>query len=192
MPDASLLLIKKLLRVFIIRRIEMDMPNSHQSKSTEYGVQDFLPLIVIVSMILLFTATKQVMYGLSLPHAMTDFMGAFFGVFGLFKLMNLSGFVEAYRMYDIVAKRSVVYAYMYPFIEVGLGIAYLGRYQLTVVNVVTAILMVVSSIGVAQEIAKKRDIACACLGVVFKLPMTYVTLAEDVLMGVMALIMLFV
>ena len=87
---------------------------------------------------------------------------------------------------------TIVYAYAYPFIEIALSVMYLGRYQLTLVNIVTVVLMLVSSIGVAQKLAKKEEIACACLGVVFKIPMTYVTLAEDVLMGVMALIMLFI
>ena len=50
--------------------------------------------------------------------------------------------------------------------------------------------MIVSSIGVTKELAQGRKITCACLGAVFKIPMTYVTLLEDVLMAVMALIML--
>ena len=50
--------------------------------------------------------------------------------------------------------------------------------------------MAISSIGVAIELSKKKEIMCACLGVVFKLPMTYVTLLEDLLMAAMALIML--
>jgi hypothetical protein len=165
--------------------------DANKSTQSRYTVQDFLPLVIIFGIICLFTIIKQSLYGWQLAHAMTDFMGAFFIVFGSFKIINLNGFVEAYRIYDIVAQRSIVYAYIYPFIELGLGVAYLMQYQLFATNIITVILMVVSSIGVALELAKGKTIICACLGAVFKFPMTYVTLAEDILMGAMAFIMLF-
>ncbi|HRN77761.1 MAG TPA: hypothetical protein PLU71_00835 [Candidatus Dependentiae bacterium] len=165
--------------------------NNHKSSKHSYILQDFLPLISIFGFIVLFTVSKQWWYGWHMYTAMSDFMGAFFVIFGLFKIVNLHGFVEAYRMYDIVAQRSKVYAYIYPFIELMLGIAYLTRFQLFSTNVITFILMFVSSIGVGLELAKGKKIVCACLGAVFKIPMTYVTLAEDVVMGIMALIMLY-
>jgi hypothetical protein len=51
-------------------------------------------------------------------------------------------------------------------------------------------LMLVSAVGIGMELAKKKEIQCACLGLVFNIPMTYVTLAEDLLMALMALLML--
>jgi hypothetical protein len=51
--------------------------------------------------------------------------------------------------------------------------------------------MIISSIGVAQKLVVREIFICACLGAVFKIPMTWVTLLEDVLMGGMAFIMLF-
>ncbi len=57
-------------------------------------------------------------------------------------------------------------------------------------NAITYVLMLVSGIGVAIALAKGENLMCACLGMVFKLPMTYVTLFEDLLMAGMALGML--
>jgi hypothetical protein len=51
--------------------------------------------------------------------------------------------------------------------------------------------MSINSIGVYIALQKKETLMCACLGSLFKLPMTYVTLAEDLIMGLMALIMIF-
>ncbi len=124
--------------------------------------------------------------------AMSDFMAGFFLVFGAFKLLRLNAFAEAYAMYDIIAKRSTTYAYLYPFIEIILGFAYLFRLYPTATNLVTLIVMIISSMGVAQELAQKRTIECACLGMVFKIPMTYVTLCEDLLMAGMALLSLLI
>ncbi len=57
-------------------------------------------------------------------------------------------------------------------------------------NIITIIVMSISSIGVIQTVLDKRKIHCACLGAVIKLPMTTVTIIEDVGMGLMALGML--
>ena len=47
-----------------------------------------------------------------------------------------------------------------------------------------------SSIGVIQSVVDKKKIKCACLGAVFNVPMTTVTIIEDLLMVVMAVFML--
>jgi len=121
---------------------------------------------------------------------MRIFMGIFFLVFGTFKLIKLKDFAQAYSEYDLIAKKFKVYGFIYPFLEILLGIAYLMNWNPTITNSVTLVLMLVSAAGVFNELRKGRTIVCACLGTVFKVPMTYVTLAEDLLMALMALMML--
>jgi hypothetical protein len=166
------------------------MNNHNQEKDNLYTLKNFLPLIVLGTMIIVFTLIKQILYGFNLNNAMLDLMGSFFIIFSSFKIINLYGFAEAYSTYDIIAKRYLIYAYIYPFIEFILGIFYLMRFQIIIASWVTLLLMTVSSIGVAYELSQKRQMMCACLGAVFKIPMTYVTLAEDIIMGTMAFIML--
>jgi hypothetical protein len=163
--------------------------NNHNGAN--YSIKDFLPLIIIFVCIIALTLLKQWLFGWSIEGAMLDFMGIFFLVFGTFKLLNLTDFANAYAEYDIVAKRSMLYGYIYPFIELALGLMYLTRFHVTVANWVTLALMIIGSIGVAYELSQNKQIVCACLGTVFKIPMTYVTLAEDVIMGLMAAYMLF-
>ena len=119
-------------------------------------------------------------------RAMQNFMGAFFLAFAFFKLLDLRGFADSYRMYDIVAQRIPSYGFVYPFIELALGAAYIAGIQPTAVNLTTLVVMSVSSIGVIQSVLQKRKIRCACLGTVFNLPMSTVTLVEDGLMIAMA------
>lgn len=151
----------------------------------------FCPSLLLSLQLFFFTIAQRIIYGWNIIAAMNDFMGSFFIVFSLFKIYNLHNFVEAFSMYDLVAKQSTIYAYLYPFIELGLGIAYLFRFQLILTNWVTLAIMIIGSIGVAYELAQNKSIVCACLGTVFRIPMTYVTLAEDVLMAIMAIFMLF-
>ena len=121
---------------------------------------------------------------------MNHFMGGFFLTFSFFKLLNLKGFAESYVMYDVIAKRIPAWAYVYAFIELGLGIAYLINFNPLLTNSITFIVMSVSIIGVLQSVLNKKKIQCACLGTVFNLPMSTVTIIEDGLMILMSGIML--
>jgi len=118
------------------------------------------------------------------------FMAGFFIVFSGFKLLNIKAFADGYAMYDVIASRWHGYGYVYPFLELGLGIAYLMGFAPLVTNAVTLIVMIVSTIGVALSLSRKRQIQCACLGTIIQLPLSSVTLTENVTMLVMSAVML--
>jgi len=163
----------------------------HEEKASKSRLKEYLPLIIILGSILLIVGLWQnYLGGFDLQDSMRMFMGLFFLLFGSFKLMDLRGFVDAYQGYDIVAKRSRAYGFLYPFIELSLGASFLLNLYPFWTNVATVVVMGVSSIGVIQAVTGKRKIQCACLGTVVKLPMTTVTIIEDLGMGLMALIML--
>lgn len=152
---------------------------------------DYFPLALIVAYIAGVVALVEWSSGgFVLDRAMTHFMAGFFLVFSFFKLLNLSAFADAYSTYDLLAARSRAYALAYPFIELALGVAYLVRFQPTATNLVTLVLMTVGMIGVLKTLLARRKIQCACLGTVFNLPMSSVTLIEDLSMALMAAWML--
>ena len=156
-----------------------------------HSYTDFLPLIFIMSIIVMYTTLMVYYHGsFDAYYTMRHFEGAFFIIFGGFKLLNWPGFVTAYRMYDIIAKRSLLYAYCYPIIELALGVGYLTTYRPLLTNSITLAMMIIGTIGVANALMQQQKITCACLGAVFKIPMTLVTLVEDILMGLMALMMI--
>jgi copper chaperone CopZ len=149
------------------------------------------PLVLIVAYLAGAVLLIEAAAGTFDAHrAMRHFMAGFFLVFSFFKLLDLHGFARVYRSYDIVARRAPSWALVYPFVELGLGLAYLWGGRLALVHVVTLAVMVVGSIGVLQALLQKRAIRCACLGTVLNLPMTTVTLVEDLGMAAMALGML--
>ena len=121
---------------------------------------------------------------------MQHFMAGFFLIFSFFKLLDLKGFAESYAMYDVVARRIPAWGYVYAFIELGLGIAYAINTNPFATNLITLIVMLVSIAGVLQSVLNKKKIRCACLGAVFNLPMSTVTIIEDSLMIVMSASML--
>jgi hypothetical protein len=123
-------------------------------------------------------------------RAMGRFMAGFFLVFSFFKLLNLRAFADAYGGYDVVAARWRAWGYAYPFVELALGAAYLTGAWPVLTNAVTLVVMGVGTVGVVKSLLARRKIRCACLGAVFNLPMSFVTLVEDLLMAAMAAVML--
>ncbi len=123
-------------------------------------------------------------------HWMRYFMAGFFIVFSFFKFLDLKGFARSYAMYDLLAKQWKGYGYVYPFLELGLGVLYLTAINLPATHVATIVIMGFSSIGVIRNMLSPNQVQCACLGTIFKLPLGNVTLVEDLLMVAMAGVML--
>ena len=121
---------------------------------------------------------------------MLDFMGLFYIVFSFFKLLDLKGFPESFKMYDPLAKAIPAYGFLYPFIEVGLGLLFLFREQIPLALIVTLIILGITTFGVTKTLLNKESIQCACLGTALKLPMTKATFIENSVMIIMAIVML--
>jgi hypothetical protein len=154
-------------------------------------IATYKPILLIFAYIIGITLLVEWMQGgFILMRWMNHFMAGFFLVFSFFKLLNLKGFAESYSMYDIVAKKWNNWGYVYAFIELGLGVAFLTGFNPVFINIVTLVVMTVSIIGVLQTVMSKRKIKCACLGDVFNLPMSTITIIEDGLMIGMSAVML--
>lgn len=151
----------------------------------------YLPIFLIFGYIAGISILVQVVKGsFNWMQWMSHFMAGFFFVFSFFKLMNLKGFAEGYQSYDVVAKQFPAWGYIYAFIELGLGIAFLTGFEPLIVNAITLVVMAVSTVGVVQSLLRKTSFQCACLGTVIKLPLSKVTLFEDLLMVGMSGMML--
>jgi len=151
----------------------------------------YKPVLLVFSYILLTAILKEVYDGsFNLMSFMLAFMRGFFLIFSFFKMLDLKGFAYSFMTYDIIAKKWLGWGYVYPFIELTFGLAYLFHFKPVVTNIITVVVMSVSSIGVIQSLLNKRKIQCACLGTVFNLPMSNITLIEDSLMILMAVLSL--
>ncbi len=125
----------------------------------------------------------------ALESYVAQFMGVFFLVFAGFKLVNLRSFVDGFAMYDIIAGRSRAYAYAYPFLQLALGISMFGLPSLWVTHFLAMVISGIALVGVALSLKNKREIQCACLGNVIKMPLATVSGIEDGIMFVLAFIM---
>jgi copper chaperone CopZ len=130
--------------------------------------QTYKPVLLIfavVSVVSLLVSIDNT--GFALMTFLRVFMAGFFLVFSFFKLLDVQAFAESYAMYDIVVD-------IFP----------------VAMNWITLIIMSVSILGVLQQVLNKRAIRCACLGTVFQLPMSTITIIEDGLMIAMSVLMI--
>lgn len=163
----------------------------HKTEALETAgwLQTYKPVLLIGAFITGISLLIEAQ-GFNLERWMSNFMAAFFLVFSFFKFLDLKGFADNYSSYDIVAKKWPAWGYVYAFIELGLGIAYLMRLNPLVTNIVTFVVMSISIVGVLQSVMSKQKIKCACLGAVFNLPMSTITIIEDAAMILMSAIMI--
>jgi copper chaperone CopZ len=145
----------------------------------------YYPLLLVMGLI----AVVPLVTG-SFMGWMMGFMAGFYIVFGAFKLLDVPAFANAYARYDIIAKHFKPWGYMYPFIEVALGFGFLFYINMYTLSWIALVLSLVGAVGVIRATMSKQTIECACLGTVFKLPMSVVTIIENLGMAAMAAWML--
>ena len=155
----------------------------------ESKIKQLKPLFIILGYI--FIASILLNYkNWNSSNAMLDFMGLFYIIFSFFKILDVKGFSMSFRMYDPLAKQAPIYGYIYPFIEVILGLMFLIRYEVNIALILTLVVLGITTIGVTQTLLNKRSIKCACLGTTLNLPMTEATFIENAIMIIMALLLL--
>jgi hypothetical protein len=118
------------------------------------------------------------------------FMGMLLVIFSTLKIFHPIDFADAFQMYDLIAKRSRSYAFSYPIIELILGLAYLSFFIPILIYLVTIVLLTIGAVGVIKGLRAGLDINCPCMGTALEVPLSTVTLIEDIGMALMALMLL--
>lgn len=121
---------------------------------------------------------------------MANFMASFFLVFSFFKMLDLKGFADGYASYDIVAKKFHSYGYIYPFLELGFGFAYMISPENIYLNISVFFVMLISTIGIIKAKLTKQKFYCVCVGTLLKVPLGSLAIIEGVSMVLMSLLMI--
>ena len=144
----------------------------------------YIPVIVVF-------ATSAVL-ALSLRLGFMEFMAFSFAFLASLKLMDIKTFVISFVEYDLISKKHRVYAYAYPFIELGLAVCLLSGVFLKISGLIS---LIVGSFG-AYSIIKtvyieKRKLKCACVGGGKSVPLGTISIIENLMMVIMGLILVF-
>lgn len=163
--------------------------NNHEKVTS---IKQYWPLIslILVSMLSAFAINWR--FNGNMIAWMHYFMGTFLMVFSVLKIFHPAKFADGFTMYDILAKRTRIYAYVYPYIELILGMLYLSFISPMLTYILTILILTFGSIGVIKGLQRGLDISCPCMGSILNVPLSTVTLTEDIGMVVMALMLLLI
>ena len=107
------------------------------------------------------------------------------------KLQDVDRFATMFLGYDLLARRWLPYAYLYPFAEALAGILMLAR---TLDWIAIPLALFIGGIGAVSVFKavyiERRTLKCACVGGNSNVPLGFVSLTENVMMVAMALWML--
>jgi copper chaperone CopZ len=149
-----------------------------------------LVLITVTSFLAAWNLKTRQVSWMSWMHG---FMAGFFLLFGFVKLMDLRAFARTFARYDLVAGRLPLYGLIYPFMEILVGWLYILVPHERGLNAFCLAWMLLGATGALRGLLRQRGepVACACMGSRIRLPLSWITVAEYLLMALMALPALF-
>ena len=150
----------------------------------------YRPIVAIFSMTLLMAlALEWATNGLNSFVAVGEtFIALSMCVLAILKLRDLESFANQFLGYDLLARRLVRYAYVYPFAEAFAGVGMLAG---ILDPLVSATALFIGGAGAASVIKAvyidRRELRCACVGGNSNVPLGFISLTENVMMLVMGL-----
>lgn len=161
-------------------------------------MKQYTPLMIIICCICIITyLISHIYYGYS-RWSMMDMqvlMGVWFIVFGVMKLFDLKWFAHMFARYDPLALHIPLYARIFPYIEIWLGMWYLYdtmmRYQVPL-NIVTIIITSITTYGIWVRLYHRDQLTCVCMGTKISTPLWWPSLIEQWVMCLMAIWMIMV
>lgn len=167
-----------------------DLKRFFGKPAPQTGTTSYIPVIALFSMTALAAlALSTSVFGSPLTmHAAEWFIGLSMIVLAMLKLQDIEKFSSMFLNYDLLSRRWVPYASLYPFLEATAGVLMVAD-RLTWLSVPLALLIgVEGAVSVFKAVyVDKRELKCACVGGSSNVPLGFVSLTENVMMVVMAL-----
>ncbi len=109
----------------------------------------------------------------------------------MLKLQDVESFSSMFLNYDLLARRWVPYAYIYPFAELTAGVLMTARALDWISIPVALVIGTIGAVSVFKAVyIDKRELKCACVGGSSNVPLGFVSLTENLMMIGMAIWML--
>ncbi|WP_446442473.1 MauE/DoxX family redox-associated membrane protein [Psychrobacter sp. 1176_08] len=147
----------------------------------------YAPIIAIFAVTALMTLALCWAFAVSVlsMQALMWFVALSMCVLAIKKLEDLEGFTTGFLGYDLLARRVVRYAYVYPFLEAFAGIAMLADqpWLNPIAGLVAFIIGLIGGVSVIKAVyIDKRELKCACVGGDSNVPLGAISLTENIMM----------
>lgn len=170
-----------------------DLRRYLEKKSPTPKTLTYQPIIALfVATAFMAMATSYAFNGNALTTRTLEWFIAFsMVVLAIFKLQNIESFTNTFLNYDLLAKRWLPYAYIYPFAEGGAGILMIaGAFSWISISIALFLGMIGTFSVLKAVYIDKRELTCACVGGDSRVPLGFVSLTENLMMVAMAIWML--
>lgn len=134
---------------------------------------------------------------ISFVDAISLLMGYFVSILAFLKLLDISAFARGFTRYDLIAQKWSTWCFIYPFLELAIGIAFLGLLYPKIVGVIAFVLGGIGTISISYALyipsakhTSSKPLACACTGGKLDVPLGVLSILENVAMALMGLGML--
>lgn len=157
------------------------------------GELSYTPVIALFAMTALMAlAASQAAFGSPLTVRAGEWFVSFsMCALALLKLRDIESFSTMFLNYDLLARRWVPYAYIYPFAEGAVGVMMTAQ-VLHWLSIPLALF--IAGIGAASVFKavyiEQRELKCACMGGDSNVPLGFISLTENLMMIAMAIWML--
>ncbi|WP_424932277.1 MauE/DoxX family redox-associated membrane protein [Amaricoccus macauensis] len=109
-------------------------------------------------------------------------------ILGIQKLQDVESFSTMFLNYDLLARREVRYAYIYPYGETLAGVLMVAGALIWIAAPVALFIGTIGAISVFKAVyIDKRELKCACVGGGSNVPLGFVSLTENLMMILMGL-----
>ena len=159
----------------------------------EQGDVSYIPVIaVFATAALMALAASHAAFGQAFSIRAAEWFIAFsMCILAMLKLQDIESFSSMFLNYDLLAKRCVPYAYIYPFAELTSGVLMVADALMWLSLPLMLFTGGIGAVSVFKAVyIDKRDIKCACVGGSSRVPLGFVSLTENVMMVAMALWMI--
>lgn len=163
-------------------------------KSIEFQKWKLIKYWPLACLILISALSATALYSTMIKSPnlwMHNFMGIFLCQLATLKLFHPKAFAEGFAKYDLIGMRNSRYALLYPLIELALGLCFLAQIIPVAIYIITMIVFGVGATGVILALKKGMDVRCVCLGTILDVPLSTVSLIEDIGMVVMTASLVF-
>jgi len=145
-------------------------------------IKSYLPIIYIYVFSITLTYVTKIFFNFNLSDSISIFLGIFSLTFAFFKILKLRDFVEAFSEYDFFTQKFRLYGFLFPFLELLFGASFLFLLDIVWIELLCLIFFSVNFISVLNALNKDKKFVCACLGDLIKLPLSKVSLIENLTM----------
>ncbi|NJC06684.1 glutaredoxin [Sphingomonas kaistensis] len=169
------------LRRFLGLRVAEPGETSYRPVAALFGMTAAMALALSVAM---FGTPLTVMAG-------EWFIALSMCVLALLKLQDIAKFSSMFLNYDLLARRWVPYASLYPWLEGLAGVLMLSGAAMWLSVPIALAIGGIGAVSVFKAVyIDRRELKCACVGGSSNVPLGFVSLTENVMMVAMALWML--